>query len=228
MTTIKTILDTVLDETGFAKPSSYYGATAEAAVRARALAHASVRDLLRIPHRRLVKEGTISMTTDTTYPLPADLYAFVFDTMYETGDSTPVHFPTKDQRFAEINASGTGEGVLTNVRIVGATFEIDDPKDGEALEFTYRSNTPIQATGGGSLKAAYTADTDEWLLDDGLHIYDLIWRWRKLHGMEYADDLALFKRYENEYRARDGGARPINFGNAPRDQRGGPVADLWA
>jgi hypothetical protein len=227
VTTIKTILDTVLDETGFSKPSAYFGSTAEAGVRGSALSNASVRDLLRIPHRRLLKEGTISMTTDTTYPLPADLYAFVYDSMFETGDSTPVHFPTTDQRFAQINASGTGEGVLTNVRIVGGNFEIDDPQDGETLEYTYRSNTPIQATGGGALKSAFTADTDEWLLDDGLIIYDLIWRWRKLHGMDYQDDLALYKRYENEYRGRDGGARPINFSHPPSDQRGGAVADLW-
>lgn len=227
MTTIKTILDTVLDETGFDKPSSYFGGSDQASIRGRALANASVRDLLAIPHRRLVKEGTITMTTANTYALPSDLYAFVFDTMYETGDSQPVNFPVRDQRFARINASGVGEGVLTNVRVAGGNFEIDDPKDGETLEFTYRSNTPIQATGGGSLKADYTADTDVWLLDKSLHIYDLIWRWKKLHGMQYQDDLALFKRYEREYRARDGGARSVNFNNPPGDDRGGPVADLW-
>lgn len=227
MTTIKTILDTVLDETGFSKPASYFGATAESAVRARALANASVADLLRIPHRRLIKEGTISMTTDTTYALPSDLYAFLPDTMYESGDSEPVNFPATDQRFSLINASGIGDGIWTNVRIAGGNFEIDEPKDGETLEYTYISNHPIQATGGGSTKAAYTADTDEWLLDDRLHIYDIIWRWKKLHGMDYEADAMLYRRYENEYRARDGGARSINFNQPRHDAIGGPTVDLW-
>ena len=226
MSTLKTILDTVLDETGFTKPSSYFSNTAEAAVRARTLANASAQDLLRIPHRALIKEGTISMTTATTYALPADLYSFVSDTMFETGDSEPVNFPATDLRFARINASGTGDGVLTNVRVAGGNFEIDEPKNGEALEYTYISNHAVQATGGGSTKAKYTADTDVWLLDDRLHELDIIWRWKKLHGMEYQDDFALFKRYANEYRARDGGARAINLNNVAPG-RGGATTDLW-
>jgi hypothetical protein len=227
MTVLSTILDTVLDETGFTKPSSYFGNTDEAAVRARAMANASVSDLLRIPHRRLIKEGTISMTTATTYALPSDLYAFVSDTMYETGDSEPVNFPATDMRFALINASGIGDGIWTNVRIAGGNFEIDEPKNGETLEYTYISNHPIEADGGSPTKAAYTADNDVWLLDDRLHIYDIIWRWKKLHGMDYQDDVALYKRYENEYRARDGGARSINFNQPRHDAIGGPSVDLW-
>lgn len=227
MTTLKGILDKVLDETGFSKPSSYFGNTDEAAVRARALANASVGDLLNLRHRRLIKEGTISMTTATTYSLPSDLHSFVSDTMYETGDSEPVNFPTKDQRFARINASGVGEGVLTNVRVVGGNFEIDEPKNGETLEYTYKSNTPIQATGGGALKAEYSADTDVWLLDDRLHILDIIWRWRKLHGLDYQDDLAIYKRYEKLYLGRDGSAKALNFCQPYGDGMGGPTTDLW-
>jgi hypothetical protein len=227
MTTLKGILDQVLDETGFSKPSSYFGSTDEAAIRGRQLANASVSDLLNLRHRKLIKTGTISMTTASTYPLPSDLHAFVADTMYEQGDSQPVHFPTTDQQFAVVNASGVGDGVLTNVRVIGGNFEIDEPKNGEDLEYTYRSNHPIQATGGGSTKGAYTADTDVWLLDDRLHILDIIWRWRKLHGMEYQDDLALYKRYEKSYLGRDGGARAINMNVNRRDFRPGPSADLW-
>lgn len=227
MTTLKNILDSVLDETGFDKPGAYFGSTEEASIRARALANASVRDLLDIPHRRLVKTHTINMTTATTYPLPTDLHGFIQDTMYESGDSQPAHFPTTDQQFAIIRASGVGDGVLTNIRIIGGNFEIDEPKDGESLEVAYRSNGLIQATGGGSTKAAYTADTDEWLLDDGLHIYDLIWRWRKLHGMDYQDDLDLYKRYLNFYMARDGGYRSINMNHSIFEFVGGARADLW-
>jgi hypothetical protein len=223
--TLATILDTVLDETGFAKPSSYFGGTAEASVRARALANASARDLVNIRHRDLIKTHTINMTTDTTYPLPADWHAFVQDTMYE--DSQPVNFPATDQQFALINASGIGDGALVNVRIVGGQFEIDEPNNGEAIQVMYRSNHPIQATGGGATKAEYTADTDEWLLDDRLHTYDIIWRWKKLHGMDYQDDLALYKRYERHYLARDGGYRSLNFNQGAAAHRGGPTADLW-
>ena len=227
MTTLKDLLDNALDETGFSKPSSYFGNSDEAAVRARTIANASIRDLLRIPHRQLIKEGTISMTTATTYALPSDLYKFIPDSMYETGDSEPVNFPANDQRFALINASGIGDEIFTNVRIAGGNFEIDEPKNGETLEYTYISNHPVQATGGGSTKAKYTADNDVWLLDDDLHILDMIWRWRKLHGMDYQDDIALYKRYENEYRGRDGGARTLNMNSAGTEKIGGPVVDLW-
>jgi len=228
MTTLATILDRVLDETGFSKPSSYFGNTEEAAVRARTLANASIRDLLDIPHRRLIKEGTISMTTATTYALPSDLHSFVQNTFYETGDSQPAHFPTSDQQFALINSSGIGDGIWTNVRVAGGEFEIDEPKNGEDLEFTYRSNHPVQATGGGSTKELYTADTDVWLLDDRLHEYDIIWRWKKLHGMDWQEDFALFKRYKNEYVARDGGYRALNMNSHPSSAVGGPTVDLWA
>jgi hypothetical protein len=227
MTTLATILDTVIDETGYEAPSSYFGNTDEAAKRGRVLANASAQYLVTLRHRNLIKTGTIDMTTATTYAVPADVLAFVQDTMYEQGDSQPVHFPTTDQQFAVVNASGVGDGVLTNVRIIDGNFEIDEPKNGETLEYTYRSKHPIQATGGGATKAKYTADTDVWLLDDRLHELDIIWRWRKLHGMDYQDDLAMYKRYERSYLGRDGGYRSINFNSQPGDSIGGARTDLW-
>lgn len=226
MTTLATILDNVLDETGFDKPSSYFGNSEEAAVRARRLANASIAEMLRIDHRELVKEGTISMTTATKYDLPDDLHRFMPNTMYESGQADPVNFPATDMRFAVINSSGIGDGVWTNVRIVDGQFEVDEPEDGETLEYTYLRNTPVQATGGGSLKAAYTADTDEWLLDDRLHELDIIWRWKKLHGMDYQDDFGLYRQYKNSFMARDGGNRVVNINNSGTGV-GGPMTDMW-
>lgn len=211
MTALSTLLDTVLDETGFSKPSSYFGNTAEAAVRARTLANASVRDITKLPVRGLVKEGTISITTATLYDLPADLDGWVHTTMYEGTDTDPARFPTSDQEFSYLKTTGLNRGVDDQVRIIGDQIEILDPQNGETLSFTYRSNHPITDGGGTTTKKRYTADTDLWILDDDLHVLDIIWRWRKLHGMDYQDDLAIYKRYEKSFLGRDGGGRTLNF-----------------
>ena len=227
MTTLATILDNVLDETGFAKPSSYFGNAAQAAVRARTLANASIRDLLSLKHRTLTKEASIDLTTAILYDLPADFFSFVQNTMYEDGETWPADFPATDQAFAQLKTSGINDGVLVKIRVIGGQLELFDPLNGGELKFTYRSNHPVQATAAGATKELYTADTDVWLLDDRLHALDIIWRWRKLHGMDYQDDLSIYKRYEKNYLARDGGYRSLNMGSGGTTDLVMPQFDPW-
>jgi len=227
VTVLSDILDTVLDETGFDQPSSYFGNTSQAARRARAMANASIRDLVNLKHRALIKTEELSLTTAQLYDMPADFHGFITDTMYEDGETWPADFPTSDQAYALLKTSGINSGIFLNVRVIGNQLEVFDPVDGNTLVYTYRSNHPVQATGGGSTKPKYTADTDVWLLDDDLHTLDIIWRWKKLHGMDYQDDLAMYKRYEKNYLARDGGYRSLQMNGSDFNYYPAPQFDPW-
>lgn len=227
MAVLSDILDTVLDETGFAKPSSYFGNSAEAAVRARTLANRSARSLLDLDHRALTKKATISMTTSNVYDLPADFRSFIPDTLYEDDKVWQAHFPMTDQEYGLLESSGANQSYRLQVRIFGGQIQIFEPVDGVDIFFYYNSDHPIEADGGSPTKARYTADNDVWLLDRDLHELDIIWRWKKLHGMEYQDDFAFFQNYKKHYLGRDGSAKALNFNRSYDDAIPQPYNDPW-
>jgi hypothetical protein len=63
-------------------------------------------------------------------------------------------------------------------------------------------------------KSAATADSDTFLLDDRLITLGLIWRWRALKRLEYAEDLRNFEIAFSEAAGRDKGSRILKMGRA--------------
>lgn len=61
-------------------------------------------------------------------------------------------------------------------------------------------------------KAAFSADSDEFLLPERLLTLGLIWRWRAQKRMEYSEDLKNYEIALEQEIARDRGARILNVG----------------
>ncbi|MBB4642369.1 phage adaptor protein [Rhizorhapis suberifaciens] len=64
-------------------------------------------------------------------------------------------------------------------------------------------------------KAAFTADTDSFLLPERLLILALVWRWRENKKLDASGDQEAFIKALDEYAAKDGGSR-IQRSNARR------------
>ncbi len=77
---------------------------------------------------------------------------------------------------------------------------------GETARFYYISK--YIATG----KAAFSADSDEFLLPERLLTLGLIWRWRAQKRFEYAEDLKNYEIALEQEIARDRGARILTVG----------------
>ena len=74
--------------------------------------------------------------------------------------------------------------------------------------FYYITN---QIVSGG--KSAFTADTDVFRLDERLLKLAVIWRWRALKRLEYAEDMQNFEIALSQEIARDKGARSLVVGS---------------
>ncbi len=88
------------------------------------------------------------------------------------------------------------------------------PFNGAAATFPYISTNYAQATGGGDLKPAFTADDDEFLLPERLLTLGLVWRWREQKRMNTTGDVENSTKAFNEYAGRDKGSRIIKVGPA--------------
>lgn len=93
---------------------------------------------------------------------------------------------------------------------------------GETARYYYVSSK-VMAASNQSRKAKFTLDTDVFLLSERLLTLALIWRWRSLKRMEYAEDMANYEIALAEEVAKDKAARPLVVGRQ-RMARGQAVA----
>jgi hypothetical protein len=92
------------------------------------------------------------------------------------------------------------------------------PADAEAIKYWYQSNL-IVAPASGTNKAAFDTDTDTFRIDERLLKLGIIWRWREMKGLPYAENLADYERALAKRIAEDKGSRIIRIGrpSLPRD-----------
>lgn len=142
--------------------------------------------------------------------MPSDFHAYVSDTAWV--DTRKVDLPLAPQEWAALGA--TGVGLYQHRARLLDTLKMLGDVNGETLTFEYVSSYPWQSS-GGSAKELATADTDEWLLDRRLLAANIKWRWKKEKGVDdWQADQALYQRYVNYLRGRDGGAKALMFGDA--------------
>lgn len=83
------------------------------------------------------------------------------------------------------------------------------------------------ATGqDGTAKAAFDADTDEFLLPERLLTLGLVWRWRENKKLDASGDQEAFVKALDEYAAKDKGAR-VYRSRATRSMPGTHLAWPW-
>lgn len=75
----------------------------------------------------------------------------------------------------------------------------------------YQSNLII-APASGSNKTAFTADTDTFRLSERLLKLGIIYRWKQLKGLPYAEELTDFEDLKEKLAARDTGSKILALG----------------
>lgn len=78
----------------------------------------------------------------------------------------------------------------------------------ETAKFYYISRNVVKGD-----KPKFTADGDEFMLDERLLTLGLIWRWRAQKRFEYAEDMANYELALSKAISRDKGTRPLVIGN---------------
>nr|DAF83381.1 MAG TPA: head to tail adaptor [Caudoviricetes sp.]DAK00509.1 MAG TPA: head to tail adaptor [Caudoviricetes sp.] len=89
---------------------------------------------------------------------------------------------------------------------------------GDKVKFFYVSNQ-IARAGDGTLKAAFTADEDSFLVDERLLRLAIVYLWKQMQGQDFAAELADYEIAFDQATSGDGGSKPVLSGDAPRRGR---------
>jgi hypothetical protein len=208
MSTLKQIIDRVCDDAFFEKASSYATNTQQDYRRLVRYANKAVSDIL-TQHTwgALKRRGVINVVDGTTlYDLPDDFDYLINDTTNTRNGFRNVDLPASD----EIVALNDTTNIINYMgRILGSQVEVLNAPVGE-LHYMYISNQVIQKADDSYAKS-FTADTDDWLLDDELLVRGILWRWQKTtDDADWQTDLQDFTNYLDKMKYQDTGARTIN------------------
>lgn len=171
-----------------------------------------------------------------------------------TGDGTSVEFPFPDDYdrmvqateiydpdnwcwgFQHINDYGQwllleaqGFTITPGAWIIrGNTFQFyPAPASGAVANFPYVSSFWARAA-NNTPKAVFDRDDDSFALDDRLLTLSLIWRWKSMKGMDYAEDIRNADIAMSQAMARDKGARTIRKGGRVTSSMNTHIAWPWS
>lgn len=220
--TLSDILDQVLDECGFGRYSSYVGNSE--ANQLVALANRELYRLAKHSWSSLDDYWSISMTSDTTYPLyesspRRSVRALIPDTAF-TG-CRQAEYPVVGEEWAYYQARGINSGLTIRVREVTSresgfdhpvkSLEIQNPDPGETLHFRAVLNEAVEDS-SGNRKIKFTDDTDLPLVPEELLTMGIIWRFKKSKGLsDWSSDAAEYQSMYKREKASDGGMRTVNM-----------------
>lgn len=225
---LQSILNQVLGESGFLVPSSYVGSGSPDDEQLVYLANAASDRLREDGLQEIRRTGTINITSATSYTLPSDFLGYVSDTAYIQGRLDPVIVPTTATEWQQVLASGSSAGLFYRVRFLRGALDVLDPQDGDVLQFEYVSNAPWTSADSSTPKERATADSDLCLFDFRAMVLATKWLWKKEKGLpDWQVDQAAYVEHRNLMRARNAGARTLYEGGPSPTYDPVPQTNLW-
>ncbi len=224
--TLKQICDAAGIRAGLGKSANYFTSNDETMAY---IANESLNFILRAhTWQKLRKTATISMTTATSYTLPADIKYYVADTMNADGQERFIRYPTPDDVWWYFK-SHSPTGIRYHVRMTDGELEVLNPDSGIDLLFEYISSYAVRESKVTTPnKAEFTADDDVWMLDDELIILDLKWRFMKIKGVEgWQEEAKVAENHLRKLIGQEGGATALNFGGKGEWVNHEPYTDLY-
>lgn len=155
-----------------------------------------------------------------TYSLPTDFAYFMSQTWWDRNFRWQLLGPLDAQEWQVLKSGISPTGPRRRFRIYNNTFNIDpvpgfSSSDNGSIEvFEYYSNGWCQSTGGtsGTIQSVWTADTDNYCLDDQSMILGIIWRYLRAKRLSYDEEQLTYDLLAERLMARNGGTRslPLN------------------
>jgi hypothetical protein len=227
--TLKTMLQEAAGRMGLPQPDSIVGNEEETAVRLLAIAHQSGYELVRRhPWQHLCTEKTfttVAAETQTDTPLPTDFDRFIDGTVYNRSKKRELDGPLTKDEWNNLK-SLTSQPVIDGFRIRGGLFlYYPAPEAGDTVAYEYVSRYWIAtAAGNAGTLARFAADTNTILFDEEMFIQDVIWRYEKATGQNYAEDMRTAQLTILQQIGRDGGRRhDLRFAGGGRERKPGVV-----
>ena len=222
---IKQMLDQVMGEVGHPIQDLYFGGTNHVIT---SIVNRSVANLSQQPYSKLIRQGTITMTTALAYALPDDYRYIIPDSMNAQDIQQDVVMPLNNKEWNYYKSQTSADGIRYKCRIYGGYFNFISVDAGQVINYEYVTKYAI--TNSAKLiptKERPTSDDDYFLFDDNLLILDIVWRYGKTLGLEgWQVDKQIFDDYEKTYRGSEAGSSTLDF-SGEGDGRVEPYYPLW-
>lgn len=207
-----TIIQAATGELGLAIPSAVFSSTDAQIIQLRRLLNRSGQILARrAAWTKLTKEQTFTTVAAAaqTSSVPSDFGWYINGTMWNRTTDRPILGPLSAPDWQAQQAVGSIALPDSYFRFRGASATdriliYPTPTAGQTAAYEYVSNQWCESSGGTD-QSAFAADSDVSFFDDELHTLDVIWRFLKAKGLDYAEE---FRSFEYEFAralARDGG-----------------------
>lgn len=164
------------------------------------LANKAAKELVRRAEYRLPQiERTHSFVATTGATLqangkPSDFERIIPDTIWNRTTDKKIAGPIDSEEWAIAN------GVpITSTLTQYAMLRYDGlhifaaPATADTIAYEYRTNKPVLAADGTTYKTDFTADTDSYVFGDELLTLDVVWRYKREKGRDYAENLKDFE-----------------------------------
>lgn len=194
-------------------PAAVFSSTEQIAVEMRDLAQEVAADIA-VSHEWRDLTQIATFTGGASFPKPADYDRMLSGQGVQDGTSWLwgyVPFASVSEYMAAINgqlALSPGGWI-----ILGGEFKFWPAAVGSAT-FPYQSNLIVRAS-DATPKAAFSADTDTFVLPERLLTLGLIWRYRAQKGLDYSEDLATYEDALARAQNNDKGARVLRPDTMP-------------
>ena len=202
------------------KPSAVYGSTTREHVELANIAN-EMAAMIAASHEWQILNKIAVITGDGTtedFALPADFDRMLDKSqLWSTSLETPLSPISDRDDWLELDIK-TFDFVINAWIIYAGEIHIKPAlSTGVQVKYFYQSN--LWGLNGSTPISEFTADTNTFRIDERLLKLGIIWKWREMKGLPYAEDLATYERLLAKLAMRDKGSRIIRLGKAvlPRD-----------
>jgi hypothetical protein len=210
-----TVVQDVCDIIGIERPVAVALGTGGDARQLYRLARLELSELARrTAWQALQTEQTFTVVAsqvNQTGMLPTDFLSMVNETFFNRTNDNEVFGPIEPREWQLIraNASVTPTEVY---RIRGSViFMSPAPTIGWSYAFEYITNKFAYDSTLTTSKLTYLLDSDVAKLDEELIKLGIVWRWKNLKGLDYAEDFRIYEMQVGNSIARDGGKRTVSM-----------------
>lgn len=202
------------------KPSAVYGSTTREHVELANIAN-EMAAMIAASHEWQILNKIAVITGDGTtedFALPSDFDRMLDKSqLWSTSLETPLSPISDRDDWLELDIK-TFDFVINAWIIYAGEIHIKPAlSTGVQVKYFYQSN--LWGLNGATPISEFTADTNTFRIDERLLKLGIIWKWREMKGLPYAEDLATYERLLAKLAMRDKGSRIIRLGKAvlPRD-----------
>lgn len=151
--------------------------------------------------------------TATTYALPADYDRMPLkaDMFYGATGGRLTRSRDLDQ-WLDANLRGQTE-LIASWTMLGGLIQINPALANlDPVKFYYQSKYTVLGGDPVAAKEKFSLDADTFRLSESLLTLDVIWRWRAMKRLEYAEDMQNFEIAMSQDIAKDKGSRILTVG----------------